>query len=114
QVARSDVRLFGFLSALSKLDEHREVALLLAQERAALGPLADGLACAALRGEALALRAGERVRLRMEILLWEAGVRNVDVPEFGRFVWKSSEHFEEFVKRPSKGALRERVLAART
>lgn len=114
QVARGDVRLFGFLSALSNLEEHREVVLSLARERVAQGPLADGLACAALLDGSPGLRAGERARLRMEILLWEAGVRNVDVPEFGRFVWKSPDHFEEFVKRPSKGALRERVLAART
>lgn len=114
QVARPDVRLFGFLSALARLEEHREVALSLARERVAQGPLADGLACAALLDGDARLRAGERARLRMEVLLWEAGVRNVDVPEFGRFVWTAPAHFEEFVKRPSQGALRERVLAART
>jgi serine/threonine-protein kinase len=52
-------------------------------------------------------------RARLEILIWEAGARALEVPDFGHWVWQDPQIFETMIAAPSHGALRGRVLAAR-
>lgn len=113
---RSDVRLHGFLQVLCEMEGLRDAAMKVLRARIVKGPLQDALSSATVLGTLsdLAHEDNRHARTRLEILLWEAGGTSIDAPEFGRFVWSSRAHFEEFVLRPAKGALRERVLAART
>ncbi|MCC6649422.1 MAG: serine/threonine protein kinase, partial [Polyangiaceae bacterium] len=86
-----------------------------ARRRVVEGPLHDALACAVLIGDGDALRAPDvaQARARLQILLWEAGASATEVPALGPWLWGSQTTLDELVLRPARGALRDRVLAAR-
>ena len=71
------------------------------------------LRAAAGHRRALRQPANAEARARLEILIWEAGASAREVPELGRWLWASTDTFEELVRNPARGALRGRVLAAR-
>src|SRR5579871_4909770 len=77
--------------------------------------LIDALAFAPSLGEGDALSSQENVevRARLDILLWEAGASAVEVPHLAPWLWGSEATFEAMIRRPARGALRGRVLAAR-
>jgi serine/threonine-protein kinase len=79
------------------------------------GPLLDALGCAPLLGDGaqLALPLNAEARARLEILIWEAGARAVEVPELGKWLWGSADTFEAMIRGPAHATLRGRVLAAR-
>ncbi|MBX3226432.1 MAG: serine/threonine protein kinase [Labilithrix sp.] len=87
-----------------------------ARRRVVEGPLADALRAAPLLGDGaiLALPENAEARARLEILFWEAGASAFEVPELAKWLWGSHETFEIMIRGPARGALRGRVLAART
>lgn len=94
----------------------RDRAVLAVRDRVVEGPLKDALACAPLLGGGaeLAAPSSAQARARLDILLWEAGASAVEVPHLGPWLWGSKETFEVMIRGPARGALRGRVLAART
>jgi len=112
---RRDVWMAQILNlAASKPGLHPRVAQV-AAGRVVAGPLYDALACAPLigDGEQLQLRANREAHARLEILIWEAGARALEVPDLGHWVWGSHSTFKTLIRGPAYGALRGRVLAAR-
>lgn len=110
---RSDARLAPILAAGARHPEHGERALFVARNRIVQGPLEDALRCAPLLGS-LDRPESFDAAARMEILLWEAGSRALQLPELGKWIWGASETFEAVVGHPARGSLRGRVLAARS
>ena len=112
---RRDVQMARLLSAAASHDAFREDVPQIAHDRVVEGPLVDALACAPLLGGGaqLALPRNAEARARLEILIWEAGASALEVPHLGRWLWGSSDTFDEMVRIPAHGALRGRVLAAR-
>ncbi|MEI9947959.1 MAG: serine/threonine-protein kinase [Pseudomonadota bacterium] len=112
---RKDVALAKLLAIARTVPGFEERVAAIAADRVIEGPLLDALGCAPLLGTGAALRlpANAEARARLEILIWEAGASAREVPEFGRWLWASSDTFEELVRNPARGALRGRVLAAR-
>jgi eukaryotic-like serine/threonine-protein kinase len=112
---RKDAELAGLLAIARRVPDFEERVAAVAADRVIEGPLLDALGCAPLLGTGAALRqpANAEARARLEILIWEAGASAREVPEFGRWLWASSDTFEELVRNPARGALRGRVLAAR-
>ncbi|HEY3497802.1 MAG TPA: hypothetical protein VGK73_24055, partial [Polyangiaceae bacterium] len=114
-VWRGDVRMAPLLRHAMTLPHLVESARGIARSRVVEGPLLDALECAPLLGDGLALGAPEngQARARLEILIWEAGARALEVPALGQWLFGSRETFHELVRGPAHGALRGRVLAAR-
>ncbi|HEY3253811.1 MAG TPA: hypothetical protein VGJ91_07680, partial [Polyangiaceae bacterium] len=112
---RKDVELTKLLAIARAVPGFEERVAAVAADRVIEGPLLDALGCAPLLGTGAALRlpANAEARARLEILIWEAGASAREVPEFGRWLWASTDTFEELVRNPARGALRGRVLAAR-
>ncbi|HJL27727.1 MAG TPA: serine/threonine-protein kinase, partial [Polyangiaceae bacterium LLY-WYZ-15_(1-7)] len=95
--------------------EQRERARIVVRNRIVQGPLRDALACAPLlgTGDWVGEPANAEASARLEILLWEAGARALELPDLGRWIWDSEKTFEAVVATPARGSLRGRVLAAR-
>ncbi len=112
---RDDARLAGLLAAAHQLEAYRDQARILARNRVVQGPLADALVCVPMLGggEALAEPRNAEARSRLEILLWEAGARALQIPALGAWIWSDEVAFDAVVGRPARGSLRGRVLAAR-
>ena len=110
---RKDAQLAALLAIAAKQPGYEERVAAVAADRVIEGPLLDALGCAPLLGSGAALRDNPEARARLEILIWEAGASALEVPAFGRWLWASSETFEELIRDPARGALRGRVLAAR-
>ena len=112
---RKDVELAKLLGIARKVPGFEERVATVAADRVIEGPLLDALLCATLVGTGAALRlpGNTEARARLEILIWEAGASAREVPEFGRWLWASTDTFEELIRNPARGALRGRVLAAR-
>lgn len=112
---REDVTLAPLLEAAQATEEFRDHARIGARSRIVQGPLQDAIACVPLLGNPQEFRAPENfeARARLEILVWEAGARGLELPEFGKFVFASSEMFDAVIGAPARGSLRGRVLAAR-
>ena len=112
---RRDVHMARLLMAAAKEEAFREQIPQIAHDRVVEGPLVDALACAPLLGTGaqLALPQNAEARARLEILIWEAGASALEIPDFGRWLFGSSDTFDEMVRHPAHGALRGRVLAAR-
>ena len=112
---RRDIELQPVLSLAAKQAELRERVAAVASGRVLEGPLLDALASAPLIGDGDALRQPQHAeaRARLEILIWEAGASAREVPAMGKWLFGAASTFEEMVHRPARGALRERVLAAR-
>jgi eukaryotic-like serine/threonine-protein kinase len=112
---RKDTVLAGLLAIARKVPGFEERVAAVAADRVIEGPLLDALACAPLIGTGAALRlpVNAEARARLEILIWEAGASARELPEFGRWLWASTDTFEELIRNPARGALRGRVLAAR-
>ncbi len=113
---REDAVLAPLLSAALSLETRRDHARLGARSRVVCGPLQDALACVPLLGGADEFRAAENfeARARMEILIWEAGARALELPVLGKWIWNSEATFEAVIAGPARGSLRGRVLAARS
>ncbi len=96
---------------------HEALAIELGRARVVEGPIGDALACAPLLdgGDAAPLHAAvnAEARARLQILFWEAGASAREVPELGAWIFGSRATFEEMVRKPARGTLRGRVLAAR-
>lgn len=112
---RDDAKLAGLLFAASELDAYKDQARLIARNRIVQGPLEDALRCAPLlgTGDILNDRKYAQARSRMEILIWEAGARALQLPDLGKWIWSDGRTFDAMVGRPARGSLRGRVLAAR-
>jgi eukaryotic-like serine/threonine-protein kinase len=112
---RRDVALARLLTAAAARPRLREGVVAAARARVVEGPLGDALGCAPLLGDgdALGLPANAEARSRLEILIWEAGASALEVPDLGRWIWRSPATFEAMIRGPARGALRGRVLAAR-
>ncbi|MEI9936009.1 MAG: serine/threonine-protein kinase [Pseudomonadota bacterium] len=112
---RKDAVLADLLAIARKVPGFEERVAAVAADRVVEGPLLDALGCAPLLGTGAALRlpANAEARARLEILIWEAGASAREVPAFGRWLWASTDTFEELIRNPARGALRGRVLAAR-
>ncbi|HYJ11072.1 MAG TPA: hypothetical protein VEX18_18750, partial [Polyangiaceae bacterium] len=112
---RRDIELAPILTLAAKQSELRERVAAVASGRVLEGPLLDALASAPLIGDGAALGQPEHAeaRARLEILIWEAGASAREVPAIGKWLFAAASTFEEMVHRPARGALRERVLAAR-
>jgi len=112
---RKDAELAKLLAIARAVPGFEERVAVVAAGRVVEGPLLDALGCVPLMGTGAALRqpANAEARARLEILIWEAGASAREVPEFGRWLWASTDTFEELVRNPARGALRGRVLAAR-
>lgn len=114
QLARLLVSAAGTPAAKASAELSERIAGV-ARHRVIEGPLHDAIACAPLLGDGqkLALPINAEARARLEILLWEAGASALEVPELAKWLWGSAETFEEMIRKPARGALRGRVLAAR-
>ncbi|MBW2526503.1 MAG: hypothetical protein JRI23_20145, partial [Deltaproteobacteria bacterium] len=112
---RRDVRMAALLKQAANQAEFRQWVAGVASARVLEGPLHDALACAPLVGDGADFEIDDNAeaRARMEILIWEAGASALEVPDLGRWIWDSAATFKALIERPSKGALRGRVLAAR-
>ncbi len=104
---------------LALASEHPPLAARVAAaagDRVVAGPLVDALRCAPFLGDGDELRRDEhaQVRARLEILVWEAGATAREIGELGPWLFGSRSTLETMVSRPAFGALRGRVLAART
>ncbi|MBK6809875.1 MAG: serine/threonine protein kinase [Sandaracinaceae bacterium] len=112
---RGDTNMAGLLEAAAGDAALRQAVAGAARERVVSGPLLDALACVPLTGDGSDLDhpMNTEVRARLEILIWEAGSRALELPEFGAWVWRSPAAFEALIGKPAHGALRGRVLAAR-
>jgi|GEM_PF-533523 len=112
---RKDAQLAALLARARTVPGFEERVAAVAADRVIEGPLLDALGCVPLLGTGAALRlpANAEARARLEILIWEAGASAREVPAFGRWLWSSTDTFEELVRNPARGALRGRVLAAR-
>ena len=112
---RKDVEFAKLLAIARAVPGFEERVAAVAADRVIEGPLLDALGCAPLLGTGAALRlpVNAEARARLEILIWEAGASAREVPDFGRWLWASTDTFEELVRNPARGALRGRVLAAR-
>jgi len=110
-----DAKLATLLGAALGHSEHGERARFVARNRIVQGPLEDALRCVPLLGEKdqIRLDANFEARARLEILLWEAGARALQMPELGKWIWAHAETFEAVIAEPARGSLRGRVLAAR-
>ena len=112
---RKDIALAPLLAIARGVSGYEERVAAVAHDRVVEGPLRDALACVTLLGTGTDLRQphNSEARARLEILIWEAGASALEMPEFGRWLWASTDTFEELIKYPARGALRGRVLAAR-
>jgi len=112
---RKDAELAGLLAIARRVPGFEERVAAVAADRVIEGPLLDAFGCVPLMGTGAALRlpANAEARARLEILLWEAGASARELPAFGRWLWASTDTFEELIRNPARGALRGRVLAAR-
>jgi hypothetical protein len=110
---RPDAVLSGLLESALTHPEYRDQARLIVRQRVVEGPLEDALRCVPHIGEAEA-EENKEARARLEILLWEAGASGLSLPALGAWVFAHDDAFEGLVVRPARGALRGRVLAART
>ncbi|MEM9069585.1 MAG: serine/threonine-protein kinase, partial [Myxococcota bacterium] len=110
-----DVHVAPLLAEASKREHHAPRVRILARNRVIQGTLRDSLACVPLLGDGDALRDPSNFEAiaRIEILVWEAGARALQLPDLGRWIWSSSANFEAIVAEPARSALRGRVLAAR-
>ncbi len=97
---RRDVHMARLLMAAAKEDAFREQVPQIAHDRVVEGPLVDALACAPLLGTGtqLALPQNAEARARLEILIWEAGASALEVPDLGRWLFASSDTFDEMVR----------------
>jgi serine/threonine-protein kinase len=113
---RVDSRLAPLLEDASVRNAFRERIVTIARGRVVEGPLFDALRCAPLIGEGaiLAEPLNAEARARLEILFWEAGASAIEVPELAKWLWGNHDTFEVMIRLPARGALRGRVLAART
>jgi serine/threonine-protein kinase len=113
---RHDVRLAPLLQRALANPRAAGRVPAVAADRVVSGPFADALACAPLIGDGseLARPANAEARARMEVLLWEAGACAHECPAIGRWLFGSHATFDELVHKPGHGALRGRVLAARS
>ncbi|NLY92551.1 MAG: serine/threonine protein kinase [Myxococcales bacterium] len=113
--ARVDVDYADLLAAAEKRPALAEAKTRAARARIVEGPLLDALRCIPRLGDGRALSdpINAEARARIEILIWEAGASALEVPELGKWLWSSEATFDAMVGRPSHGALRGRVLAAR-
>lgn len=112
---RGDVRMAPCLKRASQHSQLSQWAAQVGQERLLCGPLLDAIECAPLLGTGaqLGLSTHRQHRARLDILLWEAGARAIELPTFGAWLFSSQAAFRELVSRPARGALRGRVIAAR-
>lgn len=96
-------------------DGHKRRARIAARNRVIQGPLEDALGCIPLLGNGQELNDPTIVEAfaRVEILVWEAGARALQLPELGEWIWGDATNFEAVVAAPARGSLRGRVLAAR-
>jgi serine/threonine-protein kinase len=110
-----DIALSRLLQSAAKQPNLHERATTVARDRVLRGPLVDALCCAPLLGDGTRLKLPEnsQARARLEILVWEAGARALELPELGGWLWGSPDTFEVMIHGPARGALRGRVLAAR-
>ncbi|MBX3247464.1 MAG: hypothetical protein KF901_09805 [Myxococcales bacterium] len=113
--ANQDARLATLLKVAASMEAWRDHARIVARNRVVEGPLVDALPCAPLLGPGEELGAPENreALARMEVLIWEAGARALEVPELGAWLWDRETTFEAVIGRPARGSLRGRVLAAR-
>lgn len=111
---RTDLTMMGLLRAAAAAG-HVERARVIARNRVIRGPLRDALACVPMLGPGSAIRQDENfeARARLEILIWEAGARALQLPDLGAWIWADAETFEAVIGAPAHGSLRGRVLAAR-
>ncbi|MCU0654729.1 MAG: serine/threonine protein kinase [Polyangiaceae bacterium] len=111
---RRDVAFARIFEALAR-ERGRAPVEEAARARVLEGPLLDALACVPLLGDGLQLREplNAQARARIEILLWEAGACAMEIPALGRWVFASSQTFDEMIWHPAHGDLRGRVLGAR-
>jgi serine/threonine-protein kinase len=110
---RLDARLAPLLARAAA---HRpESVVAIARDRVVEGPLVDALACAPLLGPGERLDAPENAEAmaRLAILVWEAGASALESPHLGPWIWGSPTTFDVMVRRPARGTLQGRVLAAR-
>lgn len=109
---RDDMALTPLLAAAASQPTRniREAASAAARSRVVNGPLRDALSAAPLMSEFDPDDA--EVRSRLEILIWEAGARSLEVPAFGKWIWSQPAIFEALIGTPASSALRGRVLAA--
>lgn len=112
---RTDANLAEILARAAETSPYAARTPKIARARIVEGPLLDALRCVPLlgRGEDFAKPENTEARSRLEILIWEAGARALEVPELGHWLWQSRETFEAIVGTPAQSALRGRVLAAR-
>ncbi|MCH2110899.1 MAG: hypothetical protein MK135_16395, partial [Polyangiaceae bacterium] len=114
-VGRSDIQIAPLLSLAHEVDHSKERTQQLAHERLLQGPGLDALNCAPLIGPGsyLASEEATQARARLEILIWNAGASAMSCPRLGDWLWNDPATFDILVQKPSEGALRGRVLAAR-
>ncbi len=112
---RRDADMAPLLAAAAASPTLRDRAVDVARDRVVQGPLLDALRCAPLLGDGtqLSLPVNVEARARLEILIWEAGARALEVPELATWLWASSDTFEAMIRGPAHATLRGRVLAAR-
>ncbi len=112
---RRDVHMAGVLMHAAAVPHLHELVTGVAGERVVCGPLIDALLCAPLLGdgEQLELATNAEACARLEILIWEAGARALQVPELASWLWGSESTFDVMIRRPAHGTLRGRVVAAR-
>ncbi len=112
---RADTAMRPLLATAAQDPELQRAVAGAARERVVSGPLIDALACVPLMGDGSDLEhpVNAEVRARLEILVWEAGSRALELPDFGAWIWNSPKAFESLIGTPAHGALRGRVLAAR-
>ncbi len=113
--ANTEANLSPLLAPAVAHAEHGPRGRVLARNRVIQGPLADALRCVPLLGRGSELRRPENFEAvaRLEILIWEAGARALQLPDLGKWIWDAPETFEAVVGDPARGSLRGRVLAAR-
>lgn len=114
-VGEADVAIAGLLAIAAAHPDYVERTLFVARNRVVQGPLRDALACVPLLGgaEEIAAEQNFEARARIEILVWEAGARALQLPAFGEWIWSDPGIFEVVIAGPARGSLRGRVLAAR-
>ncbi len=112
---RGDLQMAPLLQRCAKAASLRARVSAVAFDRVVQGPLLDALGCAPLLGDGTELwqPANAQARARLEILIWEAGARSLEIPALGSWLWGSPTTFEAMIRGPARGALRGRVLAAR-
>lgn len=113
--ANTEATLRPLLEPAVAHPEHGPRGRVLARNRVIQGPLEDSLRCVPLLGKGSELRKPENFEAvaRLEILIYEAGARALQLPDLGKWIWDAPETFEAVVGDPARGSLRGRVLAAR-